>query len=210
MRRLSREPGNWCGLIIVPAIVLTFAVNTSAQKKAVPPAKSGVVSGRVFAVTKSGDLKPARGAQVVLLYMYRSEKAANENPKELDSAGMAWLDNQNKALGEFNRQLTTEGAGWSDARMCRQHLLAYAQALSATIDWASENNKPWQILSTDADEDGAFKIAVPRPGKYEVVATGRAGFNDAVWETDFKTEIHVEPGMTTEIKLSSPKEACLN
>jgi hypothetical protein len=191
------------------AFVVLFAAGVmagDAQQQKSPPARAGVVSGRIFAVTKGGDLKPARMATVVLLYVYRSEKAANANPEELDSAGMAWLDSRLHAMKELTRTLAAEGANWSDSLVCHKRLLTYNDALSATLSWAREKHKAWQILSTDADEDGMFKVAVPHQGKYTIVAIGQAGFNDAVWEAK---DVRVNPGMTTAVKLSSPAESCL-
>jgi hypothetical protein len=146
MRRLNQELGNWFRLAIVLAIVSNFAMIASPQKQESPPARSGVVSGRVFTITKSGDLKPARMATVVLLYVYRSEKAANANPEELDSAGMAWLDNKLHSMNELNRKDKTD---WSDSMWCHEHLGTYHEALSATLSWASEKHKAWQILRSE-------------------------------------------------------------
>jgi hypothetical protein len=191
--------GKWWAFVVLFAAGV-MAADAQQQKSSI--ARAGVVSGRIFAVTKGGDLKPARMATVVLLYKYRSEKAANENAEEMDSAGMAWLDNKLHAMNELARE---DKSDWNDSVWCHQHLGTYHEALSATLSWASEKHKAWQILSTDADEDGTFKMAVPHPGKYTIVAIGQAGFNDAVWEADFV----VNPGMNAAVKLSSPKESCL-
>jgi hypothetical protein len=77
-----------------------------AQQKPSPKTtgKPGVVSGRVFAITKSGDLKPARMAHVYLLYWHRTTKS---DPKEEDSARWIWQANLNIALENFNKKLET-------------------------------------------------------------------------------------------------------
>src|SRR5690349_21294740 len=39
-------------------------------------------------------------------------------------------------------------------------------------------------LVTHADEEGKFKITGVHPGVYDVLARGRAGFNEAFWHAD--------------------------
>lgn len=95
------------------------------------------------------------------------------------------------------------------ASSCSDHLLLYNSALSATLKWeiANAQEKSWQLISEQADEDGHFKIAVPRPGKYVVIVTGRAGFNEAVWKTE--DPVTISPGEETTIKMGSPAHSCL-
>jgi hypothetical protein len=188
--------------------LLTLATIAGAQQQKSPPVKAGVVSGSVFAITKGGDLKPARMADVYLLYLYRSVKWANAHPEDEDSAGHAWMDNYNNVLGDFLKVFAAEGMGWSDKMDCLKHMQVYHDALSQTKDWASAKHKDWQILTTEADENGMFKITVPHPGEYIILASGRAGFNDAFWDGDIPGII-VNPGATTTVKLSSPAKSCL-
>lgn len=189
--------------------LLLLAIVANAQQQKSPSAKAGVVSGSVFAITKGGDLKPARMATVTLLYLYRSVKVANANPADADSAGRAWLDNHNNIMEEYLKVAgSAEGMAWSDKLACLKHLQTYHDALSQTRDWASAKHKDWQILTTEADENGMFKITVPHPGIYTILASGRAGFNDAFWYDNLK-DIVVSPGATTAVKLSSIAEACL-
>jgi hypothetical protein len=194
-------------------LVLTTVM--CAQQRKPLSAKAGVVSGSIFAITESGDLKPARMSHVYLLYTSRSVKTANANPEDA-TAGAAWLDNHNKAMEDYTKALVEEGMPDSLSSsqreglrrmMCRKHLLTYTVALTATVTWSSSNeDKLWQILFTDADENGVFKITVPHPGAYTILAEGHAGFNDAFWELD---NVIVNPGITKTVKLSSPKESCL-
>jgi hypothetical protein len=194
--------GKWWAFVVLFAAGVMAA---DAQQQKSPPARAGVVSGRIFAVTKGGDLKPARMATVVLLYNYHSDKAADQDREYMDSAVRVWQENRLNALKGFGKRAATEGAGWSDSLRCHQHLGTYHEAMSATLRWAGEQHKAWQVLSTNADEDGMFKIAVPHRGRYTIVAFGQAGFNDAVWEAD----VVVNPGMNTLVKLSSPEDSCL-
>jgi hypothetical protein len=192
----------WC-LVLVLIVCGVITPNAHQRPSLV---KGGIVSGRIFSVTRGGDLKPARMATVVLLYSYHSDKAADKDREYMDSADHVWLEDRLNAMTRLTNALTVEGAGWSDSLVCRKRLLTYHEALSATLTWAAEKHKAWQVVSGDANEDGFFKITVPHPGKYTIVAIGEAGFNDAAWEND---DVAVNSGMTTTVKLSSPKEACL-
>jgi hypothetical protein len=191
-------------------MVLLSIFASSQQHAGMQVAKAGIVSGSVFAITKGGDLKPARLAHVYLLYVHRSVSFANAHPDDDNSAAMSWIDNHNKAMEQYDKELSAEGMNWSDAVMCRKRLLTYHEALSQTLEWMKGNQKSWQMLAVDADENGAFRIAVPHPGDYIVLATGQAGFNDGFWVTDLLNTAAVKPGQTTNVKLSSPAEACLN
>ncbi len=187
--------------------LLLLAIAVNAQQKSPPSEQTGVVSGRIFAITKDGDLKPARLAKVYLFYTYRSAKAANASPaEETNSAAHVWSENLSKLTEGYLKALDREGASWSDSLMCHKKLLTYVEALSATADWAADDRRVWQMLTTNADENGVFKVTVHHPGKYALLAYGQAGFSKAVWEDD---DIVVNPGVTTTGKLSSPAEACL-
>jgi hypothetical protein len=86
--------------------------------------------------------------------------------------------------------------------------LASGSRSGGIFETRSSNNgdKLWQILFTDADENGLFKVTVPHPGIYTILADGRAGFNDAFWELN---NVIVGPGITKTVKLSRPEESCL-
>ena len=188
--------------------VLALATVVGAQQQKSAPAKAGVVSGSVFAITEGGDLKPARMADVYLLYLYRSVKWATAHPEDEDSAGNAWGNIHNKIMEEFLKVYAAEGVGWSDKLDCLKHLQVYQDALLQTRDWVSANHKGWQMLTTEADENGVFKFTIPHPGEYIILASGRAGFNDAFWVGGVPGII-VNPGANTTVKLSSPTKACM-
>jgi len=192
-------------------LVALLAVIASAQQKSSSASNAGVVSGSVFAVTQGGDLKPARMANVYLFYVFRSVKWANAHPEDEDSAGSAWLDNSTKGLEEMTKEeAAMDERAWNKNWHCHRELLAYSNALLDTRKWASANGKEWQILTTTVDENGVFKVRVPRPGRYIIVASGHAGFNDAFWDAPGSAdEIDVASGTTMTVKLSSPQVACL-
>ena len=200
-------------VLCVSIIGILAAAGGTAQQKPAPKnaARSGIVSGRVFLITQSGDLKPARMAEVYALYL--RPKLGNDaagNAIEEHSASFTLADNQTKEvkaeLAEYEALPMNESGSMSDAASCRRDLLAYQNALVDTLKWASDENKDWQIVQTEADENGAFKIAVPRPGVYTLVVHGHAGFNDAFWESGLLT---VTPGSVIAVKLSQPEKACL-
>jgi hypothetical protein len=235
---------------------MTAAVGAAQQKPSPRSAvKPGIVSGRVFAITKGGDLKPARMAKVYLFYVERGGLRAA--PREgQDTAGFAWMDSlskgleensksseeQNKVAAELNKERQATQAAEdralaqgdldlsirlgqvdsdlgakmranlaSDSSDCRKGLMAYRKSLADTLKWASQKeewseDRTWQVVLADTDEDGVFKIAVARPGVYILLAHGQAGFNDAFWVTDSFT---VNLGAETVLKLSIPEKACL-
>ena len=194
----------------------------AAKKVAAPPPKAGAVSGRVFAITEGGDLKPARMAKVYLFYLHRSSKPTGGG-EDGETAGMAWIEEQTKALKDIAKALaeeteeinskmrsgdlsteTTESRRLRDLADCLKGLAAYENAVVGALTWGKENStKIGQILYADADEEGNFKTPA-QPGIYLLYASGRAGFNEAIWEA----EITVEPGAETKVKLASPKKAC--
>ena len=80
-----------------------------ASKTAAPaPPKAGAVSGRVFAITEAGNIKPARMAKVYLFISDRGSKPTGEGKEEENTAGLAWLAEQTKALRERVKALAEE------------------------------------------------------------------------------------------------------
>jgi hypothetical protein len=178
--------------------LLLVCIDVEAQQKNLQLVKSGAVSGSIFLITKAGDLKPARMAQVYLFF----------HPKDDDdSAGSTWVRTVNAAMRVYtDESATAEGMGWSDAERCRKHLRVSYDALSATSKWIAANHMEQQVVKVDADENGTFEASVSRPGRYVIVAFGHAGMNDAFW---WDKDVIVSPAATTKVKFSSPAEACL-
>jgi hypothetical protein len=147
-------------------------------------------------------------ADVYLFYKYRSVAWTKAHPEdENDSAGTNWTETYIKIMDEHLKEAASaEGMGWSDKLACLKSLQTYHDALSQTRDWVSANHKGWQMLTVEADENGVFKIAVPRPGRYLILVAGRAGFNDAFWKAN---GVDVGAGATVTVKLSSPEKACV-
>lgn len=179
-----------------------------AAPKTIAP---GTVSGRVFAITQGGDLKPARVARLYLLYSYRPDlvdknaaqftdadfvRAAGESPSAI------FGDARLLAMHAYIEALGRDGANWSDSVVCTKELLTYNESLLKILEW---NQGKTLIVFADADEEGNFKMAAPL-GRYTLIARGRAGFNDAIW---ISKDVEVESGKETIVKLASPEKACL-
>src|ERR1035441_9303294 len=88
-------------LLLVTAMLMSTlrgqqpsAAPKAAPKKTTPnanTARPGTMSGRVFAITASGDLKPARLAKVYVFYKYRIVSAAEASQEqEHNSVGEQW------------------------------------------------------------------------------------------------------------------------
>src|ERR1019366_8109322 len=93
-------------------VLLLLAMTAGAQQHKSPPAKTGVVSGSVFLITKGGDLKPARMAQVYLLYISGSVNATGANSDESSTVGSFWLDSLLIAMDDYDKKYTREGVTW--------------------------------------------------------------------------------------------------
>ena len=163
-----------------------------AKAKAPAKPKPGTVSGHVFAITASGDLKPARIAKVYLFSWHGGD----------GSAAAAWADEMHKYLSELPEDYARLGKDL----ICRKELLTYDAAVVGALKWVTEKNATDQAVITDADEEGNFAFKNVAPGLYTVLATGRAGFNEARW---LNPEVTVRAGYETALKLSSPEKACV-
>ncbi len=155
-----------------------------------PKAQTGDITGRIFLITKGGDLKPARLAQVILFYGSDSGTAA-----------VVYLNTKLEKMKESYKLLATPG----DAS-CRAELLVLNSSLKATLEWAQVNRKQDQARILSSDEEGLFHFAGVQPGSYMLVAWGHAGANDACWEENFE----VKADQRVEVKLASPHTACLD
>ena len=203
------------GRLLITVVVVNMVVNLvlAQQKTSTAAPKPGVVSGRIFAITGSGDIKPARMANVYLLYINGLVMLKDD----VNSAGMRWLREETEALKEDNARAEAdlmanaklpfrERRRVSESLRCREDLLIYHKALEGTLRWAVDQNKQSQILLADADEEGNFNMPVAQPGIYTLLVFGRAGLNEALWELG---DVKVAPGLETRLKVFAPKKSCL-
>src|SRR5258707_9820590 len=157
----------------VIALILTAVMPAQTHRTATTA--SGTVEGRVFGITRGGDLKPARMPNIYLLYKGRGEKL------EEDSADDRYQNASLAALRKrLDQQLEHPSTDDGDLR-CREGLLDTDQTLVDTAQWALDNRKVEQVLTADGDEEGHFRIAKVPIGHYRLVAREQAGANDGYW-----------------------------
>ena len=194
----SNELTRWTIASFLIVLVLNSGV-VPAQTHGSTPAATGTVEGRVFGVTRSGDLKPARMPSMYLLYKGRGESL------EENSADDHYQNTLIATSIATSRGQLEASAGDEDLH-CREGLLDTDKTLADTAQWALDNKRAKQVLTTDGDEDGHFRIARVPVGRYRLVARGQAGANDAYWESS----IVVKAGVVTSTKLTSPGKSCLH
>ena len=204
-------------IIGITFLVLLFCNTLMAQIRNKPESKtaktkSAVVSGRVFAILGNGDLKPARFAEVSVFYM---GPPIGES-EEAKTAGYVWIREQKKSSDLLNSDLkrkrftppgTTVPIIPSEREVCLRQLDTFYVANLNTLQWINENDARDHFDAVTADEDGVFNLKLPRPGRYVIVASGRAGLNEAVW-VDY-LNLPYGNSLIAKLKLASPRAACL-
>jgi hypothetical protein len=124
-------------------------------------------------------------------------------PEETPIERTARLAAQQRRAEEAEKR-RAEKATSDELAECRSMLLAYDKATLEILTWAREASQTAQIVLEEADEEGRFTLSA-LPGSYLLVVRGRAGFNDASWQTN----VTVEGGKETTVKLGSPEQSCL-
>lgn len=192
----------YCKITLFVAPLFLGATVIQAQPHATTGTATGTVEGKVLAITRGGDLKPARIPTIYLLYKGRGEDL------ELNSADDHYQHASMTALLKRteDRLAAARAGSFEDEDLkCREGLLDTDQSLAGTAEWALDNKKAKQMLTADGDEERHFRIAKVPVGHYRLVARGQAGANDTYWESS----IVVTAGMTTAAKLNSPGKSCL-
>ena len=194
-----------------------------AQQRATPKstkaplAKPGIVSGRVFIINGSGDLKPARLANVYLLWMQRTKwNDLTEQERAEGGASRVWaklgLEAAEKRAElahqrlEASKPLNTRDDAVPNAAECIEDLQTYLSAINSMNKWWEDPKNSNKILFTNTDEEGGFKIEA-QPGFYTLIAYGKAGFYNAFWSLD--DALIVESGKELTAKLTKPEQACI-
>ena len=117
----------------------------------------GSISGRVFAITNAGDLKPARFAKVYLI-----SGAGNKNH---DSAATAYIRSHADLLtdrnAKFQQKLESGDVGGMSTEQinCDADLLDVTESLAAAVKWGEENKLYCAVESSKTDENGDFHIS---------------------------------------------------
>jgi hypothetical protein len=197
------------GRILSTAILCLAATSIAIGQSA--PTKSnattrGTLSGRVFAMTAGGDLKPARMADVYVLYsagLTRDGKAMDSG----ETADLVFMEAHNTGQEEYNQEFRAH-MEWTDKQACMKDLATFHPAMLKVIDWADAHKKGSQLIKTQTDEEGNFSVSLP-PGMYGVYVRGRAGFNEALWDSGLDYA-RVQPGSHIVMKLSKPTTSCVD
>lgn len=212
---MSRLQWFLCSATIVLAIVAVVGAQQQNAKKTSPPG-TAAVSGRVFVITEGGDLKPARLANVYLLFkgIGRTVPQSSEEATAALVFQEAHLTNLLEAEQAIGRTLADSAKAQAQGvpfdqdeyedMSCHKKLLTWDQSIIATMKWAQAGKREKQFLFTNADEEGYFKITKVPAGSYAVVARGQAGINDASWYM----EVSVKQDQEVSVKLASPARAC--
>ena len=172
------------------------AIRAASPAQKASNSSFGTISGRIFLITKGGDLKPARMARVYLFFEHGPGSAAVAAAGAGDSPGLIYLEKYLEATEAANKS--------GDSKLCRSDLLNADKAIQATVEWAEEHKLMAYVAALDADEEGNFSMGKIRSGVYNLVARGKAGINDAYW----LQEITVRSGAKTETKVISVEASC--
>lgn len=153
-----------------------------------------LVNGRVFLITRGGDLKPARLADLYLLNsdLYRDDSIEKAEQSASRSCQSLWRD------ARFIREWPATLREFSFAQG-QADLRAYQKVV---LDKLPTDHS--QAFITQADEDGRFVFRDVPPGSYVITAFGQAGVNLAAW----RDSVSVKPNQPLELKLSSVVVTC--
>jgi hypothetical protein len=188
------------------------STSTLPSETARPPATgstsqgAGSLSGKLSLITGSGDLKPARLADLVLLYADSKDSPALRYSTAVESKVNAYSDNCKAEAAKIEAdtkagRFSTSGSscGVEEAIACDMVIIG-KKTLRETLD----ASKASQFQETQADEEGVFSFSKVPPGLYYLVAFGRAGLNEANW----RTLVTIKAGEDVVVKLPSPVASC--
>jgi len=114
---------------------------------------TGSLAGRVFALAKGGDLRPARLARVFV--------ASGEDQITLQQ-------NLDRALAKHREDI-------------RSNTDVQEACLVASVSVHEAVKSASKIQIADTDEDGNFALSKLHPGTYLVIAIGSAGGKQSIW-----------------------------
>lgn len=168
------------------ACILSIAIVTShpavAQNSAKTPATNNLsVQGSVFVITRSGDIKKARFAEIFI---------CNDAAREM--INLKALDLKIKMLGSLKSESEQEEI---KIVFLRWQILKLGEA-KAKNDFnlfgplESVNDQRSSLLfkkakiskAGESDVDGNFKVVCPKG--FLIIASGRAGANESIWISD--------------------------
>lgn len=190
-------------LLLVPAISFAQKSNRAQPPGAAKPTTASL-TGKVFAITKGGDVKPA-----LLAHVYLFSEKNPISPHILRELSI--LDKLDKKLVGIADEDPGYDAGPDLERHCHDFLhLLDEEAADDLKDklWkpsARYPNGPFSpTYTTDTDETGVFSIKDVQPGDYMIVVRGQAGSNDVLWIE----KVTLIGGQVKKLKVRSVAQAC--
>jgi hypothetical protein len=184
-------------LIVLLIVTLLLASFSAGQNSS--------LTGKVFAITRGGDVKPAL---LAFVYLYPTI------PSHL--IFINWLKSHIINEHEFEEKMILianrcEGGFCTDPEQKREiqiSLKKHCREFLADVDKMNDEMNTDRALLGPAyidktDETGSFKITRIKAGEYFIIVRGQAGPNDVLWFD----KLLIVSGTNT-VKLSSVVKAC--
>jgi hypothetical protein len=160
---------------------------------------NGSISGRIFLITVLGDLKPARLIRVYVLSEKGSEEVTNTSLMEMTKK---WRDR-----ARIEMELMKADPNYVPLTDDQKALLNVRDVEEYILSRVEKSAKAGKLVRTTlTDEEGRFKITRLPAGGYSIMAFGRAGANEATWDTSAK----VYAAADTVVKMGSPDSSCVD
>jgi hypothetical protein len=194
--RRSRVTSALARFSVVGLLLSTVAGCSDSQKRiGLETPAPATVKGRVFLITRGGDLKPARLADVYL-FSVRTVLDFASTKRYRDDAEK-WCNNANES-----RQIGPETVTRVDLAFYKEQIEGLEKTFSDGIGRAGSSKT---AFAGNADEDGRFIFAGVPSGEYTLVVFGQAGVNLAYWQAGLTV---TNGGEQPEVKLSAPVTTC--
>jgi hypothetical protein len=165
---------------------------TSDSLNTHPPSPPMSPTGIVEAEIGSGDLKPARFANIFVI------------PADRAGPIIKAIDDIRDAIDEAKKK-----AGWDTERQVieQQCLIGLTQVgiamLKASADAGGNPETAQNLFQLNANEEGRFTLAGVRSERIVIIAIGKVGMNLAAWISD-----PITMKGSAEIKLTQPALSC--
>lgn len=172
---------------------------TKAPPKQMPSSTAGL-TGKVFLITKGGDLKEARFASLFVL--------SGDAVVQFRATLLHWQEWVTEQDSDVEKEITDRSSVADlQALHCGVGLVNVQNELVNLSKQQFANllqSNTADVVNPETDEVGAFNVKGLKPGMYTVAVIGRAGVNTALWIED----VSLESGKDTAVKMHSPSMAC--
>jgi hypothetical protein len=125
--------------IVCLCFVTVGTANGQRTPTKIAASTRGTLSGRVFAITQGGDLKPARMANVYILF----DSGVTRDGKAVDVGETAWFVYENAhhvAQVQYLKDFEANPQ-WTDKMACMKDLATFHPAMLKAIDWGEAHGK---------------------------------------------------------------------